>query len=118
MLPGLHRVAGTAESCRVLRGGSFNNDQRNARCAYRNRNNPNNRNDNNGFRVVVAAHFSLRTHVCFQRTRPPEMSPGYWLGDRGFERKRGLSLAEPWVSSAGYVSRRDQGRANMARVAY
>jgi len=51
-------VAGTVESCRVLRGGSFNNNHRNVRAAYRNRNNPNNRNDNNGFRVVVAAHSS------------------------------------------------------------
>ena len=41
---------------RVVRGGSFNNNQRNVRCAYRNRNNPNNRNDNMGFRVMVASH--------------------------------------------------------------
>jgi formylglycine-generating enzyme required for sulfatase activity len=40
---------------RVVRGGSFNNNQRNARCAYRNNNNnPDNRNDNIGFRVVVS----------------------------------------------------------------
>jgi hypothetical protein len=36
----------------VLRGGSWNNNQNNARCAYRNRNNPHNRNNNNGFRLV------------------------------------------------------------------
>ncbi len=42
---------------RVLRGGSFNNNQRNARCAYRNNNNPDNRNDNIGFRVVVSHDF-------------------------------------------------------------
>jgi hypothetical protein len=41
----------------VVRGGSFNNNERNARCAYRNRNNPNNRNRNNGFRVVVSTFF-------------------------------------------------------------
>jgi formylglycine-generating enzyme required for sulfatase activity len=39
---------------RVVRGGSFNNNERNVRCAYRNRNNPNNRNNNIGFRVVVS----------------------------------------------------------------
>jgi hypothetical protein len=51
-------VRGRANSHRrVLRGGSFNNNQRNVRCAYRNRNNPNNRNRNNGFRVVVAHDF-------------------------------------------------------------
>jgi formylglycine-generating enzyme required for sulfatase activity len=37
----------------VLRGGAFNNNQNNVRCAYRNRNNPNNRNDNIGFRVLA-----------------------------------------------------------------
>ncbi|MDL1911160.1 hypothetical protein FBQ81_10835 [Chloroflexi bacterium CFX6] len=37
---------------RVLRGGSFNNNHRNARCANRNRNNPNNFNNNRGFRVA------------------------------------------------------------------
>jgi formylglycine-generating enzyme required for sulfatase activity len=53
---------------RVLRGGSFNNDDRNVRCAARNRNNPNNRNRNIGFRVVVLsrAHFSI----------PPELLGG------------------------------------------
>jgi len=40
----------------VLRGGSFNNNETNARCAFRNRNNPNNDNINNGFRVA-ASHF-------------------------------------------------------------
>jgi hypothetical protein len=39
---------------RVLRGGAFNNNPRNARCAYRNHNNPDNRNHNTGFRVVVS----------------------------------------------------------------
>jgi hypothetical protein len=33
------------------RGGSWNNHQRNARCAYRNRNTPDNFNNNLGFRV-------------------------------------------------------------------
>ena len=41
---------------RVLRGGAFNNEARNVRCAYRNRNNPNNRNNNIGFRLVSASH--------------------------------------------------------------
>jgi hypothetical protein len=41
----------------VLRGGAFNNNDRNVRCAYRNRNNPNNRNNNVGFRVVVRTFF-------------------------------------------------------------
>ena len=36
------------------RGGSFGNNARNVRSANRNRNDPRNRNDNLGFRVVVA----------------------------------------------------------------
>ena len=72
----------------MLRGGSFNNNQNNARAAYRNMNNPNNRNRNNGFRVGVgvAAHPSRGSAGIVARLR---------LGVRGFERKRGLSLAAP-----------------------
>lgn len=45
---------------RVLRGGSFNNNARNVRCANRNRNNPDNRNDNIGFRVVLSHIFAIQ----------------------------------------------------------
>ena len=38
---------------RVLRGGSFNNNERNIRVAYRNHNNPDNEWNNNGFRCGV-----------------------------------------------------------------
>jgi hypothetical protein len=44
----------------VLRGGAFNNTTRNVRCAYRNWNNPDNRNDNIGFRVVLSTLFGRR----------------------------------------------------------
>ncbi|MBI5842093.1 MAG: SUMF1/EgtB/PvdO family nonheme iron enzyme [Chloroflexi bacterium] len=44
---------------RVLRGGSFINNERNARCACRNDNDIANFNNNIGFRVVVASHASL-----------------------------------------------------------
>ncbi|MBI3915296.1 MAG: SUMF1/EgtB/PvdO family nonheme iron enzyme [Chloroflexi bacterium] len=37
---------------KILRGGAWNNNQDNARCANRNRNNPHNRNNNVGFRVA------------------------------------------------------------------
>ncbi|MBM4038197.1 MAG: hypothetical protein FJ290_06740 [Planctomycetes bacterium] len=40
---------------RVLRGGSWNNNPRNLRSANRNRNHPENRNNNAGFRVVLSA---------------------------------------------------------------
>ncbi|NJP12618.1 MAG: SUMF1/EgtB/PvdO family nonheme iron enzyme [Leptolyngbyaceae cyanobacterium RU_5_1] len=38
----------------MLRGGSWNNNPVNCRSANRNRNNPGNRNNNIGFRVVVS----------------------------------------------------------------
>ncbi len=41
----------------MLRGGAWNNQQNNARCAARNQNNPNNRNNNIGVRVVVSHIF-------------------------------------------------------------
>lgn len=53
---GLRRTVFTAwatGSNRVLRGGSWNNNARNCRVANRNNNTPSNRNNNNGFRVVL-----------------------------------------------------------------
>ena len=38
----------------MLRGGSWNNNARNCRSAYRNRNEPDNRNNNIGFRLAAA----------------------------------------------------------------
>jgi hypothetical protein len=77
-------LRGRTGSLRVLRGGSFNNDQRNARCAYRNRNNPNNRNNNNGFRVVLAHDFLPL----------PEMPGGdSFLAEASKKSRRGPSLA-------------------------
>ncbi|MBI4025234.1 MAG: hypothetical protein HY360_09665 [Verrucomicrobia bacterium] len=37
----------------MLRGGSWNNNATNCRCANRNNNHPTNRNNNDGLRVVV-----------------------------------------------------------------
>lgn len=41
---------------RVVRGGSWGNDRDGARATYRNNNDPDNRNNNIGFRVVCSAH--------------------------------------------------------------
>jgi len=40
----------------VVRGGSWNNNRDNARCAYRNNDHPGNRNNNLGFRVLCVSH--------------------------------------------------------------
>jgi len=42
---------------RVVRGGAFANNQNNVRCAVRNRNTPDNRNNNVGFRLVLSTFF-------------------------------------------------------------
>jgi len=52
---------GWPKGARVCRGGSFNNNRNNVRCAYRNDNDPDNRNNNIGFRV--AASHSLHSHA-------------------------------------------------------
>jgi formylglycine-generating enzyme required for sulfatase activity len=41
-------------SNRVLRGGSWNNNAKNATVSYRNNNNPENRNNNIGFRLALS----------------------------------------------------------------
>jgi hypothetical protein len=45
---------GQTQTARVVRGGAFNNNERNVRAANRNDNDPDNRNNNIGFRVVVS----------------------------------------------------------------
>lgn len=65
---------GKPEEARVQRGGSWNNNQRNARCAYRNRNHPNNRNNNNGFRVALSTLLSRQ-----------QCDPAFRLGHRGMK---------------------------------
>ena len=87
---------------RVLRGGSFNNNHRNARCAYRNRNNPNNRNNNIGFRVVVRSTLIPSVGLGIRMTcGTPEMRCGLitrTLPPRQKEERRGTSLAESTIT--------------------
>jgi len=48
----------------VLRGGSWNNNRNNARCAYRNRNVPDNFNNNAGFRLARSHDLRLSQQRC------------------------------------------------------
>jgi len=58
--PRQFRLAGLpATARRVVRGGSWNNDQDNARASYRNDNAPDNRNNNVGLRVVRSSHILI-----------------------------------------------------------
>jgi hypothetical protein len=75
-------VGGQVHTLRVVRGGAFNNNNpRNLRSAYRNRNDPANRNNNIGFRVVVSTFFrtpELRVGAvpCAPRRRTAGPGPG------------------------------------------
>jgi hypothetical protein len=78
----------------VLRGGAFNNHNQNVRCAYRNNNEPDIRNNNIGFRCVAATFFErLRPEMpggayppSGPRRKMAEPGPGRtYLGD-GFDR--------------------------------
>ena len=63
----------------MVRGGSFNNNDNNVRAANRNRNNPTDRNNNIGFRVVV----SRSPH----RQKSGSDAPRAWLARRGGEQR-------------------------------
>jgi len=61
---------------RVLRGGSWNNNPANLRAANRNRNTPDNRNNNIGFRVSSTTYGQSRLHSV--QTGVHVVSPGAW----------------------------------------
>ncbi|MEO8496530.1 MAG: SUMF1/EgtB/PvdO family nonheme iron enzyme [Planctomycetota bacterium] len=61
-----------SRSNRVVRGGSWNNNARNCRAAYRNRRRPGNRNRNQGFRVcLISGTKSIRSSERKRTTRVP-----------------------------------------------
>lgn len=47
----------------VVRGGSWNNNDHNARCAYRNNNEPENHNNNLGFRSAKISSMGRKAAV-------------------------------------------------------
>ncbi|QQS49624.1 MAG: SUMF1/EgtB/PvdO family nonheme iron enzyme [Acidobacteriota bacterium] len=78
-----------------LRGGSWNNNQDNARAVYRNNNNPNNRNNNIGFRVVLSGRPTPPS--LFQWASAAGRMPGRPLlsGIGGFRKCRSSTLCRP-----------------------
>jgi len=63
----LHHGGGTSgQGLKSLRGGSWNNNENNARVSIRNNNNPHNRNNNIGFRAALFHSFA-NIHVIATR---------------------------------------------------
>jgi formylglycine-generating enzyme required for sulfatase activity len=62
------RSTGQGAGPETLRGGAWNNNRRNARVSYRNRNHPENFNNNIGVRVVVAPDFPLTGNAAALRS--------------------------------------------------
>jgi iron(II)-dependent oxidoreductase len=97
---------------RVLRGGSWGNDEDLARCACRNRNHPNNWNNNRGVRVAVS-------HIFLSPPAMLRVGLFGWMRSRGIKKWRGLSVLAP----AGVVpveqspAGRPAGPATVGRVA-
>ena len=81
---------GADSDTRVVRGGAFNNNERNVRAAIRNRNTPDNRNNNVGCRLVVSTFF-------LHRNCPPA---ALVLAGRG-EEWRSLFLAASGAAGPG-----------------
>jgi len=123
MVPGIHRVPpgkGAAEGVsRVLRGGSWNNDNsNNFRCAYRNNNRPDNRNNNNGFRCASTLRAGARTSTeAGARQRESRLLPGWPETDgRIHKRDRGLvagtaNVTRSWGAGVRSAARRRRFRA-------
>ena len=92
------RRQGRPKGARVVHGGSFNNNRRNARCACRNNNEPDNRNNNIGFRVVAShsLHFLIRFQGCTPCIHRGQKCSTFTDVSRGQTgEKRGRALAPP-----------------------
>ena len=70
-----------ASAHRVVRGGSWNNDAQNVRAAYRNNNEPTNRNNNIGCRFA-----ELTTKPDGSLLNRPASRPSFWTTANGSRR--------------------------------
>lgn len=98
------RGSGSNDVSRVYRGGSWNNNARNVRCANRNHNRADNQDNNLGFRLVRAHDEVWRDHpeqidflsgtaVVLAKTKWP---PACWslLADAGAKARRSALFEE------------------------
>jgi hypothetical protein len=87
----------------VLRGGAWNNNQNNARCAYRNRNNPHIRNNNIGLRLV--------SHILYPAGNVTGWPPGECVAEA-------QKMARPVCPACGVVPLGDIPAGRLAGVAW
>jgi hypothetical protein len=78
-------------SNRVNRGGSWNNNARNCRSANRNRNNPDNRNNNLGFRLCLSP--AWKNHL-YRTGRRAKFAPHKGVPGCGMPTSRGAALVD------------------------
>ena len=86
-----------------MRGGSWNNNRDNARCAIRNRNHPGNRNNNIGFRVVLRSPTFFRPFFWFRR------KAGRRAGLPGRSRSGNAGRSADWFAEAKEEEQRQTG---------
>jgi hypothetical protein len=106
------RLRGRPEPARrVVRGGAWNNTIDNCRASYRNRNTPDNRNNNLGFRLVASGHIpGAHGRRCGLVTAGPPSS-----GCRnGAGRSRLLGQAAAAVQPGGRIPPRAASRGRRA----
>ena len=85
---------------RVLRGGAWNNNANNARCAARNNNGPSNANNNYGFRCVRRIRERVRA-LQAERARTSSRASGAFSFDTRSATATGLTINAPASISGG-----------------
>ena len=84
----------------MLRGGSWNNNENNVRAANRNRNNPDNWNNNNGFRCARLPSQKVCRRECRRSALPVSARPAAraWRASAGCPRLAAEPLAARQIS--------------------
>jgi hypothetical protein len=95
----------------VVRGGSWNNNRDNARCAYRNDNDPDNRNNNLGFRVLCVSHIE-------QSFAPASRHIGAGEAPKAFRKCRATTVVRPRRRICGWLRRVPSARIAQPSGAY
>ncbi len=110
LVPAARRGGGQAGPNRVNPGGSWNNHAQNARAAYRNANDPSNRNHNLGLRLSRAPRPARRptdalTASTAARGRPTPQVPGGLVGPAAAAPSARPAPASPPAGRAAFARR-------------